>query len=122
MTTPVVSSTPMLFSATCDESLALAIRAYRTKTSLVAVCFPQPGKGQIVFLPEGAMLRVIGRSPCLPEGFEIMFESQVYNVFGVDLVARSRLIHEQIRTRGSAAAACAEAVRDHYGNLLQMRN
>jgi hypothetical protein len=107
MTTPVVSSTAMLFSATSDESKAPVTRAYRTKTSFVAVYFPQPGKGRIVFLPEGATLRVLSPSSCLLEGFEVMFENQIYNVFGVDLTVRSKLIHKPIRTRGHAVAACA---------------
>src|SRR5580698_8565292 len=81
MTTPVVSSTAMLFSATSDESGAPVTRAYRTETSFVAVYFPQPGRGQIVFLPEGAILRVLRPSSCLPEGLEVMFENRIYNVF-----------------------------------------
>jgi|HubBroStandDraft_2_1064218.scaffolds.fasta_scaffold781578_1 hypothetical protein len=107
MTTPVVSSTAMLFSATSDESGAPVTRAYRTETSFVAVYFPQPGRGQIVFLPEGAILRVLRPSSCLPEGLEVMFENRIYNVFEVDLTARSRLIREPIRTRRVIMAACA---------------
>ena len=107
MTTPVVSSTATLFSATSDESIAPGTRAYCTKTSFVAVYFPQAGKGQIVFLPEGAMLRVLRQSSRLPEGFEVMFEDQIYNVFEVDLVARSKFVHDPIRTSGRAVAACA---------------
>jgi hypothetical protein len=107
MTTPVVSSTAIAFSATSEESKAPATRAYRTKTSFVAVYFPNPGKGQIVFLPGGAMLRVLRPSSCLPEGFEVRVENQIYNVFEVDLTARSRLIHEPIRPRSRIIAACA---------------
>jgi hypothetical protein len=97
----------MLFSATSDESKGPATRAYCTKTSFVAVYFPQAGKGRIVFLPEGAMLRVLRQSSRLPEGFEVMFEDQIYNVFEVDLVARSKFVHDPIRTSGRAVAACA---------------
>jgi len=107
MTTPVVSATSMFSCAICDESAAAATRAYRTKTSFVAVHFDQAGKGRIVFLPFGAMLRVIGPSSCLPEGFEVMFENQIYNVFEVDLTARCGLIHEPVRMQDRAVAACA---------------
>jgi hypothetical protein len=107
MTTSVVSSTAIPFSETSDESKAPAARAYRTRTSFVAVHFNQEGKGRIVFLPDGAMLRVIGLSSCLPEGFEVVFENQRYNVFGIDLFARSSLIREPIQAKDNAIAACA---------------
>ena len=41
------------------------------------------------------------------EGFRVTFEDEVYNVFGIDLFARSRLIYAPIRAKGSAVAACA---------------
>ena len=104
MTTPVASSTAIPFSATSHESKT---RAYRTNTSFVAVYFPEPGKGQIIFLPEGAMLHVLRPSSCLSEGIEVMFENQIYNVFEIDLLARSSAIGEPIRTKGRAMAACA---------------
>ena len=107
MTTLVVSSTAIPFSATSDESKARATRAYCTKTSFVAVHFDEVGKGRIVFLPDGAMLRVIGPSSCLPEGIEVMFEQQFYNVFDVDVSARSTEIIESLRAKGRAAEACA---------------
>jgi hypothetical protein len=80
---------------------------YRTKTSFVAVHFDQAGKGRIVFLPEGAMLRIVGPSSCLREAFEVMFEKELYNVFEIDLVARSTLISEPIRAKSRVIAACA---------------
>jgi len=90
-----------------EETTAPARGAYLTKTSLVAVHFPEAGKGRIVFLPKEAMLRVIGPSSCLPDGLEVMFENRIYNVFEVDLTARSRLNHEPIRTHSRIMAACA---------------
>jgi hypothetical protein len=90
-----------------DEITVPVTRTYRTKTSFVAAHFDQAGKGRIVFLPDGAMLRVIGVSSCLREGFEVMFENQRYNVFGIDLCARSSLIREPIQAKGHAIAACA---------------
>jgi hypothetical protein len=107
MTTPVVSSTATPFNATIDESQALVTRAYRTKTSFVAVYFPENGKGQIVFLPEEATLRVLRPSSCLPEGFEVLFENHIYNVFAIDLLARSSLLHELVEKRCRAVAVCA---------------
>ncbi len=107
MTTPVMSSNILLCAVTRDESDAPATRTYRTNTSFVAVHFDQAGKGRIVFLPTGAMLRIVGPSSCLREAFEVMFENELYNVFEIDLVARSSLIHEPIRAKGRAIAACA---------------
>jgi hypothetical protein len=66
MTTPVVSSTAFIPGVASNESNAALKRAYRTKTSFVAVHFDEAGKGPIVFLPQGAMFHVIGRSSCLP--------------------------------------------------------
>jgi len=107
MTTPVVSSTPTPFNATIDEGQALVTRAYRTKTSFVAVYFPEPGKGQIVFLPKEGTLRVLGPSSCLPEGFEVLFENHIYNVFAIDLLARSSLLHEPVDAECHSLAVCA---------------
>jgi hypothetical protein len=107
MTTPVVSPNILLSAVTREESKAPAGRTYRTKTSFVAVHFDQAGKGRIVFLPERAMLRVIGPSSCLREAFEVRFENELYNVFEIDLVARSILICEPIRAKSLAIAACA---------------
>ena len=64
-------------------------QAYRTKESFLAVQLHPAGKGEIVSLPRGAMLRIIGLSSCLPEGIEVALGDQVYNIFIVDLLARS---------------------------------
>lgn len=63
-------------------------QVYRTKTSFVAVHFNPAGKGEIGFLPEGAMLGVLGPSSSLREGLEVVFEEQVYNIFKADLFTR----------------------------------
>lgn len=60
-----------------EETTTPARGAYLTKTSLVAVHFPVAGNAQMVFLPKEAMLRVIGPSSCLPEGFEVMVENRI---------------------------------------------
>jgi hypothetical protein len=107
MTTPMVSSTVLLSGVIRHESRAPAGRTYRTKTSLVAVHFDHAGKGRIIFLPDGAMLRVMGPSPCLREGFEVVFKNELYNVFEIDLITRSTLNCEPIRTKSRVIAACA---------------
>jgi hypothetical protein len=40
-------------------------------------------------LPRAVMLLIIGLSSCLPEGIEVTLGDQVYNIFIVDLLARS---------------------------------
>jgi hypothetical protein len=62
-----------------------AVRAYRLRESLAAVHFDAAGKGRIVFLPEGADLRVIGPSSlcgCL----EVLCQNRLHNVFKADLL------------------------------------
>lgn len=107
MTTRGVSSKLLLSGVTRDDSKAPAGRMYQTKTSFVAVHFDQAGKGRIAFLPTGAMVRVMGPSSCLREGFEVTFKNELYNVFEIDLVARSTLICEPIGAKSRAIAACA---------------
>lgn len=103
-------TTPLAYSVAIPrrpESSAFVRQAYRTKKSFVAVHFDPIGKGQIVFLPEGVTLCVIGPSSCLREGFEILFEEKVYNIFKVDLLARcSHMIEPTPGTR-RAVGACA---------------
>jgi hypothetical protein len=89
-----------------NTAVASTLR-YRTKTSFVGVHFDEAGKGQIVFLPCGATLRVIGPSSSLPAGCEVMFDNRLYDVFDVDLLARSIPICQRIRAKGRAVAACA---------------
>jgi hypothetical protein len=98
MTTPVASSMAFVSPDT---------PAYRTKTSFVSVHFDELGNGRIVFLPKGATLQVIGRSSCLPTGFEVVFEKCSYNVFEIDLTARSTLVRESGRAKRRPMVACA---------------
>src|ERR1700735_5667979 len=99
MTNPVVSSMAFVPAAPNDENDAPAKRAYRTKTSFVAVYFDQTGKGRIVFLPYRAVFNVIGPSSCLPEGFEVVFRHEHHHVFAVDVLERSTPICEPIETK-----------------------
>jgi hypothetical protein len=107
MTAPMVTSKSGPPGMIRHENNAPARRTYLTKTSFVAVHFDQAGKGRIVFLPYGATLQVIEPSLCLREGFSVMFEGEVYNVFAIDLFARSSLISAPKRASGCAVAACA---------------
>jgi len=58
---------------------------YRTKKTFAVVHFEETGKGRIVFLPQGAEVRVIGPSS-IGKCFEVMFENKLYNIFKVDLL------------------------------------
>lgn len=107
MSSVVVSLRTAFPCASSDESNAPLTRAYRAKTSLVAVHFDEVGKGRIVFIPFGATLRVIGPSSLLPDGFEVQFEHSIYNVFETDLLARSVLISEPTRAKWRTLAVCA---------------
>jgi hypothetical protein len=104
MTTPFANSAAIPRDPKGNDSVR---QAYRTKQSFVAVHFDSAGKGEIGFLPEGAILRIIGPSSRLGEGFEVMFEEQVYNIFKVDLFGRCSLVFEPRRGRSRAVAACA---------------
>jgi hypothetical protein len=100
MTTPIGYSVAIPRYAMSYASIG---QAYRTKKSFVAVHFNSAGKGEIVFLPEGVMIRVIGPSFCLRAGFEVVFAKQFYNVFEVDLLARCSQIFEPDRSHAVAA-------------------
>ncbi len=103
-------TTPLAYSVAIPrdrESGISDMQAYRTKKSCVAVHFDPAGRGQIVFLPEGATLSVIGPSSCLREGFEIMYEEQVYNIFKADLLARCSQMMESTPGVRRAVGACA---------------
>jgi hypothetical protein len=103
-------TTPLAYSVAIPadpDRIVYVLQAYRTQKSFVAVHFNPAGKGEIGFLPEGAILQIIGPSTCLREGFEIMFEEQVYSIFKVDLLARCSQASEPIPATGRAVAACA---------------
>jgi hypothetical protein len=100
-----VSSVAFLPGVTTDETDAPARRTYCTTESFVAVHFEGTGKGRIVFLPFGSMLHVIGRSSCLPAGFEVVFEHRHYNAFEIDVLTRSAPICEPIQAERHAVAA-----------------
>jgi hypothetical protein len=107
MTTPVASSMAFVPRVTSLESATPIARAYLTKTPFVSVHFDETGKGRITFLLKGGMLRVVGPSSCLHEGFEVMFEKRIYHVFEIDLMNRTTLIFETVKAKRRAMAACA---------------
>ncbi len=86
MTRTYVSSITIFRSARAEKREVPATRVYRISKSFAAVHFEQTGKGRIVFLPAGAKLSVVGSSSCLCEGFEVMYDRQLYNIFKADLL------------------------------------
>jgi hypothetical protein len=85
MATTAAASTTLTLGALIEESELPATRLFRLGKSFAAVHFLHAGKGRIVFLPEGAEVRIIGPS-CVCECFEVMFENHPYSVFTVDLL------------------------------------
>ncbi len=85
MTQAVASSTRRIPGAQFDQSEDQAPPAYRIEKPLAAVHFDLAGRGQIVFLPEGAQLHVVGPS-CLAGCFEVLCEERLYNIFKADLL------------------------------------
>jgi hypothetical protein len=86
MTITVAPSITRCRRALAEDSEVPATTVYLIRKSFPAVHFEKNGKGRIVFLPEGAVLRVIGLAPRLREGFEVIYERQLYNVFKADLL------------------------------------
>jgi hypothetical protein len=85
MTSTVVPLTAGIFDKLTNKSELPVTRPYRLRKSFAAVHFEEAGKGRIVFLPDGALVRVVGPS-CMAECFEVMFEDRLYNMFKVDLL------------------------------------
>lgn len=72
--------------ATGEKGRALpANRVYRLKKQFMAVKFDRSGNGQLVLLPKGAELEIVGFS-CLPECFEVVWKARRCSVFEVDLL------------------------------------
>jgi hypothetical protein len=85
MTQTIASSTMRLLGAQFEKSEDQAPRVYRIEKPLAAVHFDLAAKGQIVFLPKGAELHVVGPS-CLAGCFEVLCEERIYNTFKADLL------------------------------------
>ncbi len=80
-----VAVTTTAFVTPAARSEVSPVRVYRLRKSFAAVQFRAAGKGRIVFLPEGAELRVVGSS-CLCGCLEVLYENGAYSVFKVDLL------------------------------------
>jgi hypothetical protein len=104
MTSAVASSATRICIVPIEVSEAHATRVYRLGRSFPAVHFEEAGKGRIVFLPEGAELRII-RFSRLRDCFEVNWEDRLYSMFIVDLMGPWSNRIEPIRAR--AAGACA---------------
>jgi hypothetical protein len=85
MTSTTAPSTTRTFDRLSDKCERTNARVYRLRKSFAAVHFEAAGKGRIVFLPEGAVVRLMGPSS-LAKCFEIMYENRVYNMFKADLL------------------------------------
>jgi len=71
--------------APAESDQAETPRVYRLRKSFASVRFEPSGKGRIVFLPEGADLRLVGPSR-LCKCLEVVCDNQTYNIFEVDLL------------------------------------
>lgn len=60
-------------------------RVYRLRKRFAVVQFDAEARGRIVFLPEGAELRLIGAS-CLSGLLEVLCQDDCYHIFQVDLL------------------------------------
>jgi len=85
MTNTVATPTRPIPGMQSEKSEDQATRVYRIRKSMAAVYFDRAAKGQIVFLPEGAELCVVGPSS-LSGCFEVLCEERLYNIFKVDLL------------------------------------
>ena len=85
MTQPFMSSTMRIPGMQFEKSEDQAARVYRIGKPVAAVHFDQAAKGQIVFLPEGAELCVVGPSS-LTGCFEVLCQERLYNIFKADLL------------------------------------
>lgn len=85
MTNPVAPLTTFPLAAPAENGAAQAPRVYRLRKCFAVVQFDLEGKGRIVFLPEGADLRVVGPSD-LCKCVEVLCGNQRYNIFQEDLL------------------------------------
>jgi hypothetical protein len=105
MTSTVAPSTTIIPGEPIEKSQAPTTPLYRTGKPFAVVQFGPGGKGRVVFLPEGAEVRIVGPSG-LAKCFEVMFENQLYNIFKVDLLGSWATPIKPIRAL-RAASACA---------------
>jgi hypothetical protein len=80
-----VRMTAMALTAQIDKGDIPAPQLYRIRKCFAVVQFDQEAKGRIVFLPQGAVIRIVGSSR-LPRCFEVAHENRLYSIFRVDLL------------------------------------
>jgi hypothetical protein len=85
MTNPVASLATIPLAALTENGDAQAPRVYRLMKPFAAVKFEAEEKGRIVFLPEGAEVRIVGPS-AVCKCVEVVYDRQIYNIFQVDLL------------------------------------
>jgi hypothetical protein len=86
MTNTAAPLTTLPLAALTEKEAAPAQRVYRLRKRFAVVQFDLQAKGRIVFLPEGAELRLIGGSSRLCKGFEVVCKNEIYNIFQADLL------------------------------------
>jgi hypothetical protein len=106
MTHAVAPLTAILLAAPAESSEDQAPRVYRLRKSFAVVHFELSGKGRIVFLPEGAELKVVGSSR-LSQCCEVLCENQLYSIFEADLSGPSVMRLKRGPTKPVPARAAA---------------
>jgi hypothetical protein len=104
-----VCSTAMRLAAPLEVGEAEAPPMYRLRKSFAVVHFDPSGKGRIVFLLEGAELKVVGSSR-LPGCCEVLSGNELYNIFETDLTGPWGMRLKSGRLKPAPArpvAACA---------------
>ena len=84
-TKTVVSSTMLILGTQFERNEDQAPRVYRIGKPFATVQFDVGAKGQIVVLPEGSELCIVGSSR-LAGCFEVLCQERLYNIFKVDLM------------------------------------
>ncbi len=85
MTNAVVSLTTPVLAPQFEKREAPVPDVYRIRKGFAVVQFDSEAKGRIVFLPEGAELRLVGQS-LLRKCFEVACKDQLYHIFQEDLL------------------------------------
>jgi hypothetical protein len=85
MTNAVVPRPTITLTSAIENGQAEAPRIYHLRKSFAVVQFEETGRGRIVFLPEGADLRIVGPSR-LDKCYEVVCDNQRYNIFKEDLL------------------------------------
>jgi hypothetical protein len=84
MTNTLVRLPTITLHLAFENGQAEAPQTYRLRKSFAAVQFEETGKGRIVFLPEGAELRITACSR-LDKCYEVVCKNQRYHIFQEDL-------------------------------------